>query len=139
MSVLHITDKEFDSVISSKDKPVLVDFWAEWCMPCKMFAPVIDKLDAEIGDRAVIAKVNIDECEELASQYRIMSNGSNFQKRRGRTAFCRRKKRGRDKKSAWTVICGSAARFFPSLQYADILRKELDKFRNSIHYKKARP
>ena len=73
MSVLHITDKEFDSVISSKDKPVLVDFWAEWCMPCKMFAPVIDKLDAEIGDRAVIAKVNIDECEELASQYRIMS------------------------------------------------------------------
>lgn len=73
MSVLHITDKEFDSVISSNDKPVLVDFWAEWCMPCKMFAPVIDKLDAEIGDRAVIAKVNIDECEELASQYRIMS------------------------------------------------------------------
>ena len=73
MSVLHITDKEFDSVISSKDKPVLVDFWAEWCMPCKMFAPVIDKLDAEVGDRAVIAKVNIDESEELASQYHIMS------------------------------------------------------------------
>lgn len=73
MSVLHITENEFDKTISETEKPILVDFWAEWCMPCKMFAPILDKLDAEVGNNATIAKVNIDECEALASKYGVMS------------------------------------------------------------------
>lgn len=73
MSVLHITEKEFDEITASADKTVLVDFWAEWCMPCKIFAPVLDKLDKETDGELTIAKVNIDECEELARRYGIMS------------------------------------------------------------------
>ncbi len=73
MSVLHISENEFDKIISETEKPVLVDFWAEWCMPCKMFSPVLDKLDAEAGANVTVAKVNIDECEALASKYGVMS------------------------------------------------------------------
>ncbi|HPU59330.1 MAG TPA: thioredoxin [Candidatus Avimonas sp.] len=64
--------EEFDQLISG-DKPVLVDFWADWCMPCRMLAPVIEQLGEQYQGRAEVAKVNVDEYPELASRYRIQS------------------------------------------------------------------
>ena len=71
MSVLHLTADNFDEVIGSG--PVLVDFWADWCMPCKMVAPIIDELAAEYAGRATVAKVDCDTQQELAQRYSVMS------------------------------------------------------------------
>ena len=68
-----VTDASFASDVLSSDKPVLVDFWADWCGPCKMVAPVLEEIAAEHGGKLTVAKVNIDENPELARQYRILS------------------------------------------------------------------
>ncbi len=73
MSVLHLTAENFKLTIEGKDKPVLVDFFAEWCMPCKMFAPILEKVAEKVGDEAIIAKINIDEAEAIAKEYGVMS------------------------------------------------------------------
>ena len=73
MSILHLSAENFKSTIENTDKPVLVDFFAEWCMPCKMFAPILDKVAEKIGDSAVIAKVNVDEAEAVAMEYQVAS------------------------------------------------------------------
>ncbi|MBE7024067.1 MAG: thioredoxin [Ruminococcaceae bacterium] len=73
MSVLHLTAENFKSTIEGADKPVLVDFFAEWCMPCKMFAPILEKVGEKVGSDAVIAKINIDEAEAIAMEYGVMS------------------------------------------------------------------
>ncbi|OIN95772.1 thioredoxin [Candidatus Desantisbacteria bacterium CG1_02_38_46] len=57
----------------SKEKPVLVDFWAEWCAPCIMLSPTLEKLEKKYKEKFILAKVNVDENQALASQYRIMS------------------------------------------------------------------
>ena len=59
--------------VESSSKPVLVDFWAEWCPPCRMLAPTFEKLAANYGDRIIFAKVNVDELPEVAGQYGIRS------------------------------------------------------------------
>ena len=71
-NVIELNDSNFDEYLSN-DKPVLVDFWAEWCGPCKMLTPTIEELANDFSDTAVIAKVNVDESPSIAQKYSIRS------------------------------------------------------------------
>ncbi|MBJ7328119.1 MAG: thioredoxin [Chthoniobacterales bacterium] len=72
-NVLHLNDSNFDAEINKGPTPVLVDFWAPWCGPCRMIAPILDKIaDATVG-QAVVAKVNVDEAPGVASRFRVSS------------------------------------------------------------------
>ena len=68
---IHVTDSAFEKTVLQSSLPVIVDFWAPWCAPCKMVAPVLEKLAKELDGRVVIAKVNTDENQEWASRYGI--------------------------------------------------------------------
>lgn len=70
---VKVTDDSFNSEVLSADKKVLVDFWAEWCGPCRMVAPVVEDIAGEYGDQIKIAKLNVDENQTTASRYGIMS------------------------------------------------------------------
>ena len=70
---IELTDTTFDETISSSDVPVLVDFWAPWCGPCKMIAPIIEEISKEYADKAKICKVNTDDHREAAVEYGITS------------------------------------------------------------------
>lgn len=72
MSVLKVTKDNFRNEVLESDKPVLLDFWATWCGPCKMISPVVDEIAEEISN-AKIGKVNVDEEPELADRFKIMS------------------------------------------------------------------
>ncbi|TYC01858.1 thioredoxin [Micromonospora sp. WP24] len=68
-----VTDKSFVSDVLQSDKPVLVDFWAEWCGPCRKVSPLLEEIAGEMSDQVTIVKVNIDENPETARAYRVMS------------------------------------------------------------------
>lgn len=70
----HVSDADFQQTLDGAgDKPVMVDFYAEWCGPCKMAAPVIDKLSGEYADQAMIVKLNVDENQQTAQKFNVMS------------------------------------------------------------------
>jgi len=73
MEVVKITNDNFEEEVLACDVPVLLDFWADWCMPCKMQAPILDAFAEEMGDRLKVGKVNVDEEAALALKYQIMS------------------------------------------------------------------
>ena len=74
MSVINANNTNFQSsVLDVQDKPIIVDFWAPWCGPCQMQGPILEELAGEVGDGAVIVKVDVDSNNELAGKYGIMS------------------------------------------------------------------
>ena len=72
MSVIHINKSNFQNEVLDSEKPVLLDFWASWCGPCRMVSPIVDEIATERGDIKV-GKVNVDEERELAGQFGVMS------------------------------------------------------------------
>ncbi len=68
-----VSAEKFESEVLKSDKPVLVDFWAEWCGPCKMTGPIIDELSQELSEKVKIVKVDVDQAQNIASEYGIMS------------------------------------------------------------------
>ena len=73
MSTKAVTDASFSDDVLNSDKPVLVDFWADWCGPCKMIAPALEEISEELADKVTIAKVDIMENTDIASQYGVQS------------------------------------------------------------------
>jgi thioredoxin 1 len=68
---VELTTENFDQQVMDSDKPVLVDFWASWCGPCRMVGPVLEQMATEQGDRAVIGKLNVDQHPEIAARFGI--------------------------------------------------------------------
>ena len=73
MNEMNITKSNFEAEVMNSDKPVLIDFWAPWCGPCRMLSPIIAEIAEEYGDKVKVCKVNVDEEDELASSFSVMS------------------------------------------------------------------
>ncbi len=73
MALLHLTQENFEREVVKSDLPVLVDFWAEWCGPCRMIGPVVEEISKEYQGKVKVAKLNIDEAQDLAMKFGVMS------------------------------------------------------------------
>lgn len=73
MSVLKITSENFSEEVENSNVPVLIDFWASWCGPCKMLAPIIEEVAKEVDGKVKVGKVNVDEEIDLSSKFKVMS------------------------------------------------------------------
>ena len=71
--IVNLSSATFDETVSGSQAPVVVDFWAEWCGPCKMIAPVLEELAGELGDKITIAKINVDDNPDVAMRFNVMS------------------------------------------------------------------
>jgi len=71
MSTVHVNDDEFETSVLKSETPVLVDFWAEWCGPCKMIAPALQEISDEMGDRLTVAKMNVDDNPQTPVKYGV--------------------------------------------------------------------
>jgi thioredoxin 1 len=69
--IVHVSDSDFDQVVLKADGPVLVDYWAEWCGPCKMIEPILHELADEYAGKLTVAKINIDENQQVTARYKI--------------------------------------------------------------------
>jgi thioredoxin 1 len=69
--IIHVSDSEFEEQVLKAGGPVLVDYWAEWCGPCKMIAPILDEISDEYGEKLTVAKINIDENHETPQKYAV--------------------------------------------------------------------
>ncbi len=72
-SVMHVTDQDFQQEVLDDSRPVLVDFWAEWCVPCHMVSPVVEEIARDFADRLKAAKLNVDDNPQTAATYNVMS------------------------------------------------------------------
>lgn len=73
MAIVNVSDQTFNNEVQTGEGTIVVDFWAPWCGPCKMLAPILDELSSELGDSLKIAKLNVDENPETASKFGVMS------------------------------------------------------------------
>ena len=87
-TIITLSDASFDETVNGSDVPVLVDFWAEWCGPCKMIAPVLEEIAREHAGKIAIGKLNVDDCPDTARRFEVMSiptlmvfNGGSLEKR----------------------------------------------------------
>ena len=71
--IINLNNENFEKSINDSEKPIIVDFWAEWCGPCKMLTPIIEELASELHSKIIFAKVNLDENQDLAMKYSIRS------------------------------------------------------------------
>ena len=72
-NVIHLDSASLKALLKNESRPILVDFWAEWCGPCRLLAPIFEKLSKKYSDKIVFAKVNVDECPDLAEEYGVMA------------------------------------------------------------------
>lgn len=73
MAVLNVTERNFEAEVLKSDLPVLADFWAAWCGPCRMLAPIVEEISEELEGKLKVVKVNVDEAQDLAGNYQVMS------------------------------------------------------------------